>query len=264
MAEPTIIRIVFDGTVSGLSDHRLSLGVFSEPLSNLLKALRRIATTGIYEAIGKNPSKVGRFPDMIRQLDIELFSIVPGSGGIEGQIAINTPPGETLPMFDIVEWSGIQLLDAIDEERRGNLRNEQVRKYLKSLPSGLTHQGYSLRRNGEVIRSIEFGDVDLPSEVYGLPHLIEILGKVTGVGFEPGKNQVRFMTEQGEMTIDSTSEHVNYALKNRAHPVRALILIQQGIRRLLSIQMEKEELRKLDTKSFIYERWNGLLQKLAQ
>ena len=265
MAEPTIIKIVFDGTVPGLSDHRLSLGVFGEPLSNLLKALRRIANTAISEAIGKSPSNVGRLPEMIRQLDIELISLVPGSGGIEGQITINTPLGETQPLFDVAEWSANQLLDAIDEERRGNLRNEQVRTYLKSLPSGLTHQAYSLwRDNTTRIREVEFGTADLSAEVYGLPYLIEIVGKVTGVGFEPGRNQVRFITDQGEMTVGATSQHVEYALENRPNSIRALILIQPEIRRLLSIQLEKEKRIPLDTEAFIFQRWGELLQKLAR
>ena len=261
--EPIALRIEFDGTVPGLSEHRLSLGAFGEPIANLLKALRRIANTSISDAVGRSAPSTGRLPESIRQLDIELTGIVEGSSGVQGVITLRTPPGETIPLFDVAKWSATQLLDALDEERRGNLRNVQVRNYLMSLPSGVTRQTYVLLQDHEEVKRVEFGMADLAAEVFGLPYLTEFIGRVTGVGFEPGRNQIRFQTETGQdLTIAATGEQVNYALEYRSEPVRVLML-QAEFRRVLWLQVETDSPPRLRVEHFIFKRWDGLLRKLA-
>jgi hypothetical protein len=256
---------LFDGTVPGLSEHRLSLGAFAEPLANLIKALRRIANNAVTDALGRSRSDVGRLTESVRQLDIELTSIVPGSGGFEGVISLHTPPGETMPLFDVTEYSVQQLLDALDQESRGNLKNAQVRTYLKSLPSGVNHQTYILLGGTKEIRRVEFGTPDLPTEVFGLPYLVEFIARVTGVGFDPGRNQIRFLMDDGQdMTVSATSEQVDFALENRASWVRALLVIQSETKKLLRIQLETDRPVKLDSETFILRRWDNLLERLAQ
>lgn len=267
MAEPTILRVVWKGTVPGLTENRISVGAFGDPLTYLLRALRRIANTFVTQALGGSASSLGRLPDEARQLDIELTTLVSGSGGLEGVITINTPPGDTFPLFDdLPERCAFELMDAIDQERKGNLRNEQVRAYLKSLPVGVTHQTYALvRKNGSIRREVSFSVADLAAEVFGLPFLMEIVGRVIGVGFDPGRYQVRFLIETGqEMTVASSSRQVEFALENRAVPVRALILVQPESRKLLRLQLEHEPRVRLNHKTFIFDRWDELLRRLAE
>jgi hypothetical protein len=261
--EKITLKVLFHGTVPGLSEHRLSLGAFAEPLANLLKALRRIANTRVTEALGRNPSDFGRLPEPVRQLDIELANISEGSSGFVGQITFHTPPGETMPLFDIADRSANELLEAIDEESRGNLRNAQVRTYLKSIPPGVTRQSYVLSLGEKEIKKVEFGTADLAAEVFGLPYLMEFIGRVTGVGFEPGRNQVRFQMDTGQdVTVGATHEQVDYALENRASPIRVMIL-ESEIRKLLWLQLETDNPMRLGTESFIFNRWEGLLRRLA-
>lgn len=261
----TRLKVVFEGSVPGLSEHRISLGAFGEPLGNLLKALRRIANTAVTEALGRTASDFGRLPESVRQLDIELGAIVNGSGGIEGLITVNTPPDETLPLFDVADWSANQLLDAIDQESRGNLRNAQVRTYLKSVPAGVTHQSYILLHDDEEIKRVEFGAADLAAEVFGLPYLTEFVASVTGVGFEPGRNQIRFQMEnKQDLTVGATAGQVDFALENRSSSVRVLILEFPEVRKLLRIQLETEDPIRLSTETYILSRWDGLLQRLAR
>jgi hypothetical protein len=261
--EPLVLRIEFDGTVPGLSEHRLSLGAFGEPINSLLRALRRIANNALTEAVGKSASATGRLPESIRQLDIELSQIVEGSSGVQGLITLHALPGETFPLFDVAEWSVNQLLDALHEEQRGNLRNVQVRNYLMSLPTGVTRQSYTLFVGPKEVRKVEFGTPDLAAEVFGLPYLSEFVGRVTGVGFEPGRNQIRFRMENGQdVTIGATGRQVDFALENRSEPVRVLML-QSEIKKVLWIQTESESPRRLNMETFVFGQWDGLLRRLA-
>ncbi len=261
--EKITLKVLFEGSVPGLSGHRLSLGAFSEPLGYLLKALRRIANTRLTEALGRNPSDFGRLPEPVRQLDIELSKISEGSSGFEGIVTFQVAPGENLPLFDIADRSATELLEALDQESRGNLRNVQVRTYLKSIPIGVTRQTYILSRGQTEVKKVEFGAADLAAEVYGLPYLVEFVGQVTGVGFEPGRNQIRFRLEEGQdITIGATPQQVDFALEYRTSRVRALIL-ESEIKKVLWIQLETDNPLRLNTETYIFSRWEQLLRRLA-
>jgi hypothetical protein len=263
--EQTKLKIIWKGNVPGLAEHRLSLGAFGEPLSCILTALRRIASARVSEAIGRRPAEVGRFPELARQLDVEIASIAEGSGGIEGIIAIQTPPGETMPMFnDLAELSGTELIDSIVSESRGNLRNQYVRDYLKKLHPGVTEHSYTLDRNGTTLRNVTIGSVVLATEMFTLPYLFELTGRIVGVGFSPGRNQITVMHEESRtFTATANQKQVDEALEWRDHPVR-LLLLEGDPPKLLRLQLQSDLRVRLDVERYVYERWDGLLRRLAQ
>ena len=49
----TRLEIQYDGTVPGLNEHRLSLSAFGPSLNALLRAIRRIATNMVGDALGQ-------------------------------------------------------------------------------------------------------------------------------------------------------------------------------------------------------------------
>jgi hypothetical protein len=264
VAEPITLTVIWKGNVPGLSEHRISVGAFGDPLRLLLVALRRIASTRVSEAIGGRSSGVGRLPETARQLDIELSRVVEGSGGLQGQVPVNTPIGQDFPLFDLAELSSIELVDAIRDESQGNLRNAQVRTYLKAIPLAVTEQVYRLYRGQEELRSFTIGNLALTADLIELPYLYELTGRVIGVGFEPGRNQISFRDDYGsQITVSATPRQVNRALEWRSDPVRALIL-QSDPAKLLRLQLETDIRPKLDVEEYVFTKWSELLRRLAQ
>src|SRR5207253_5382899 len=106
-------------------------------------------------------------------------------------------PGQNLDLFEgLPDRVADELLIAIEQESKGHLRNFGVRKFLSALPAGVTRQRYSVWRNGKEQRFVEFGQAHLSEAPADMPRLVEILAQVVGVGFEPGKNEVRLKAEE--------------------------------------------------------------------
>ncbi len=263
MARSTQLRIVWDGPIESLLQHRVSLSAFGEPLSLLLAAAKRIASNMLSDAL--EPAKVGRLAKEAHQVDIEIDSVVGGSGGVATVMTFQADNAQQ-PLFnDLTENVGIALLDAIDAERQGILKNISVRNYLQSLPTLLTRQVYELHENGRSIKRIEFGSMRLPELPTELPYVVEIIGRVIGVGFEPGRPEVRLKSEEEQIIVPATSEQVDKALEFRSTKVRALILKHGSFRtRLLKIEDDSLPRFRGDRETYVFKRWDGLLRRLAQ
>src|SRR5580692_1640545 len=174
----TQLRIRWDGDAPGIAEHRLSLTVFGEPLELLLAALKRIATQMVRAALENEKPKVGRFADLARSLDIELVAIEGNSTGFDAVISFTHPPG-VLPFFgDLPERATLELLNSIDDERKGIPRHSSVRSYLRSLPPGVHKQLYELHDNGETKKKVEFGDIAVAEVPPDLPSLMEYEGSI--------------------------------------------------------------------------------------
>ena len=260
---PTELKIRWEGVAPGLPEKRLSVSAFGEPLTILLAALRRIATNLVGDAL--EDKNVGRFANVARQLDIEIFDLVKESSGFDSVITLAPPsPGENLELFqNLPENVGMQLLDAIDSERRGELKNARVRQYLRALPLGIARQTYRLHQNGNTLREVSFGAMDISALPPDLPYIAQYIGKVVGVGFEPGRPEVRIRTEAASVTLLATSQQVDTALDLRYSTVRAIAVIQGASHRLLILQESHLPVNRSTRDAAVYERWQGVLQRLA-
>jgi hypothetical protein len=261
----TELEIVWKGDVPGLSEHRISVGAFAQPLDRLLRALRRIATNIVGNALDEKRAEVGRFAAAAAQLDIEIASVMASSAGFNTMITLNTPVGENLPLFNqLPEMTGTEFLESMEAESKGTMRDVGVRRYLESLPSGIQQQDYALHENGREIKSISILGLRLVKPLLELPHLEEIIGNVVGVGFEPGRSEVRLKHGDRPITLSATPSQVETALGLRGAEVKALALVAETHCKLLRIQGIGLPWPIPSRDDAIFKRWDGLLRRLAQ
>jgi hypothetical protein len=263
---PLELKVVWEGVVPGLSEHRLSIGVFAQPLANFLAALRRIASNIVGDALEDSPAMRGRLANTARGLDIEISKIEGSSSGFAGMLAVQTPEGKTFPLFnDLGERAATELLTALELEGRGEPKSAIVRTYLRSLPLGISRHVYSLHNNGTVLKRVVLEGVNLMETPAELPHLTEIHGNVTGVGFEPGRSEVRVKTEEGfQLTMGATALQVERALELRTTKVKVLALVDETHSRLLRLESASMPWRTSSREEAVFKRWDGLLRRLAQ
>ena len=262
------LRVRWDGDVPGLAEHRVSLAEFGAALANLLYALRRIATQMVTTAMEHEQPRTGRFANVARQLDIELVSIEGNSSGFDGLVTFEQPQ-DMLPLFlDIPDRVTSELLESIEIESNGGLRNAAVRRYLNSLPKGVHKQVYEFHRNGDIRKRVEIGDVKMSDIPADLPYLREYEGNVVGVGFEPGRNEVRVKPEVGNMVgLASSAENVEQALEMRHNKVRTLTVHTSKGTRVIALKRASEPQFKFDPKSakeHIFTRWDNVLRELSK
>lgn len=265
------LDIHFDGTAPGIAEHRLSLGAFAPALNQLVLALRRIATQLVRNAVEGEYPKSGRFADPARNLDIEIVKINGNSLGLSAEIAFHdiAQAQANLPLWaELPERAGAELLDALERESKGQLSNSAVRKYLEVLPPGISVQEYNFHLNGKSIRSVKIGEVKLTTLPVGLAYLRETEGDVIGIGFDPGKNEVRIKPESGNTAIlGSTSEQVDEGWEMRHNKVRTLAVHTLKGVRLISLKRASEPRIRPDRdvlRKHIATRWENVLKQLAE
>jgi hypothetical protein len=261
------LRIRWDGDVKGLAEHRISLAAFGQPLAYLLQALRRIATQMVSTAVDAEHPKFGRFTNQARQLDIELVKMEEGSGGFDALVSFSQPPDE-LPLFwNVPERATIELLDSIDQERQRVPRNSAVRRYLGSLPREVHKQLYEFHENGTVKKRVEFGDIEVAEIPADLPSLVQYEGSIVGVGFEPGRSEVRVKSDAGIPSLDATDEQVETALQMRRAKVRVLGVNDGKRSRLLRMARARDPQFKVTPEAieeYIYKKWAGVFARLSK
>ena len=261
------LKIKWEGSVAGLAEHRLSVGSFGLPLHYLLMAIRRRASNIIRNAVDMGAVTVGRLPSAADRIDIEVQSLLASSGGIQSLVQMQQPElGVQIPMMfvDLPEQATDQTLEAIDKERRGVLSDAGVRKYLELLPQSITSQEYTLTADGELKRKVSFGQFKLPEIITELPYLTDTVGKVIGVGFEPGRNFVRIRGLDGEVTMRSDPEAVNSALEIRDTDVRIMYVGTGDQRRLLRLDDPSKPRPSLDVDEFVFKKWASVIKILAE
>jgi hypothetical protein len=261
------LRIRWDGDVKGLAEHRISLAAFGQPLAFLLQALRRIATQMVSNAVDAEHPKFGRFTNQARQLDIELAKMEEGSGGFDAIVSFSQPLDE-LPLFgDVPERATIELLDSIDQERQGIPRNSAVQRYLKSLPLEVHKQLYEFHENGHVKKRVEFGDIKVTEIPPELPSLVQYEGSIVGVGFEPGRSEVRIKSESAIPSLDATDVQVEAALNMRRNKIRVLGVHDGKRSRLLQIARARDPRFKVTPeaiKEHIFDKWAEAFEQLSR
>ena len=264
---PTTLKIIWDGDAPGLAEHRLSLSAFGEPLLLLLAAYKRIASNALNDALGEGETPAtGRLANPARQLDIEIVSLEKGSAGIAAVCTFQPLPASIGHVLDILpDIAGYELLEAIAQESRGQLRNHSVRKYLRSLPSGVRRQEYVLTDQLQSERRVELGEVRLPESPREMPYLMQFIGSIVGVGFEPGKPDIRLKTDTTQIVLTATPEQVNQAIELRNVTVRVMAVKTQPARLLRLEAADAPEFQATPDyiEEYIFKRWHELLERLA-
>ncbi len=259
------LKIRFDGNVKGLAQHRLSIDQFGKPMELLLVALKRIATDIVQATSEKR--KVGRFKDIVDSLDIELSQIIDGSTGFIGTVSFNQPPQGVL-FGDLAERSGVELVNALEQESKGHPRNYAVRNYLQSLPPALTSQEYEFKSDGELKAEAKIGNVRLPEIPPDLPVLRKHEGNIVEVGFEPGRTEIRVKEETISPALLTSSEMVEKALKMRSEKVRTIAVHIPGkSSRLVSLKRASTPPHRFDpmsAKNRMFARWDKVLRALSK
>lgn len=264
MAANVQLDIVWDGPITGLAEHRISLTAFGPALNQLIAAAKRIASNAVMKAA--EPSETGRLAKLAHGIDIQIQAITEGSGGVAGLLTFESPVSYQEDLFfNLPERTGLELIEAIESESNGDFRNSAVRSYMRALPQTLTRQSYTLHENGRIIKKVILGTVKLPEGMLALPYLQEVTGMVSGVGFDPGKDEVRLKTDDAtNVTALASEQHVNRALELRHQKVRALV-IQSEVTgtRLLTLADAESERPNYSDEIYIFEKWGRTLQELA-
>jgi hypothetical protein len=263
----TQLRIRWDGEAPGIAEHRLSLATFGVPMELLLSALRRIATQMVGAALENEQPKTGRFANLARGLDIEIKQIEGNSTGFDGIVSFQHPPQE-LPLFgDLPDRATMELLDSIDAESKGLARHGSVRKYLKSIPPSIHKQFYEIHDNGTTKHKVEIGDLNLADIPVDLPSFLEVEGDLIGVGFDPGRNEVRLKGDGGTTSFGALEAQVDESLKLRNTKIRALGIHDGKHGRLLRLTPASEGRYKVTPESIeenIYKKWAGVFARLSK
>ena len=262
MRTETQLDIVWEGSVRGLTQHRVSLTEFGPAMTQLLVATRRITSQILLNA--HEATEVGRLANAAKHMDIELVSVKEGSSGFESVLAFETPDNQDLLFGRLVEDVGSELMEAVRLESEGVYRNSAVRKYLALLPKGLEHQSYRLHDNGREIKRVEVGAMRLPAIPIPSAALLQATGNVVGVGFEPGKPEVRIKGEGVTFTATASERQIEKALKSRGQEVSALAVASEAGSRLIALKTADErEARRGKAAAAVFSKWQGAFKALA-
>ena len=273
MSDEVVLKITLEGETPGLSEHRLSLNAFAKAFSYLLIAYRRIASGLIMEAIGR-PGYGGRgggYAKEAQALDLEIITVTHNSPtAIHLAATMRSQATELATLFqsEFVSRAGVALLDSIEAESRGDLRSINARRFLHALPAGIRRQQYDLAIGDRQVRSVHVESIELPTIPEPLPFLVKSEGSITGLGFEPGKNEIRFKSHSDgqEFQLSATPEQVNKALSLRGQTVTIMIL-KGKTRKLLWLKPSEPEpmSRTHDQKvAYILGKWGAVLRKFAE
>ncbi len=97
--------------------------------------------------------------------------------------------------------------------------------------------------------------------------MFDVVADLVGVGFEPGRSEVRIRLNGAPMAFPATDEQVERAIALRGGQVRVVGIRGAGRNRLLGLFGASEEtvvLRGKAAEDLVFERWNGLLRMLAK
>ena len=257
------LEIIWDGEVPGLPDHRLSLDAFGPALHQLLAAIRRIASDIQLQAEG--PTR-GRLAREAANLDVQIETIRANSPvTLEAQIVPLAPPNRPL-IADLSERALETFLRDVERESAGYPSHYKARKFLGSLPDGLTRQTYRQKSaDGQVLRSVEIERMHLPVTAPS-PHLIEFHGLLVGFGFEPGRQEIKVRLGSGGLvTLSASQEQVDAALAMRLVEIDVLAVAEPSKMRLLRFTTaEFTPPSAVEREAFVFGTWSGLLNRLAQ
>jgi hypothetical protein len=122
-----------------------------------------------------------------------------------------------------------------------------------------------LHDNGKTKRRVELGDVTI-TELPELPSLAELEGTIVGVGFDPGRNEVRIKADSQFSSWDATDEQVDTALNMRRTTVRVLGVNDGKRVRLVTMARASAPRFQVTPEAIdehIFKKWSGAFKRLA-
>src|SRR5581483_6863356 len=100
-----------------------------------------------------------------------------------------------------------------------------------------------------------------------IPSLVQFEGNIVGVGFEPGRSEVRIKSDAGMPSLDATDEQVEAVLQMRRTRIRALG-VRDGKRfRLFRIARARDPQFKVTPEAIeehLFKRWAGVFEVLSK
>ena len=261
------LKIRWDGDAPGLAEHRVSIASFGESLGHLLAAVRRIATQLVMTATEGEAPETGRFANLARLLDVEIENIEGNSAGINSVVSFRDDGKEAHFFPDLAARTAVGFLEAVELETAGNPVSSAVRKYLRSLPPKVNKQTYEVLDGGKTTKRVDVGHVKLPEMPAELPSILEIEGSVVGVGFEPGRSEIRVKSNDNNVIMVAPEETVERALEFRHEPVRVLSIRDEKRVRVLHLTKATTPRFKSTpetTEKYLFSRWSGVLARLAK
>lgn len=266
----TRLKIIWDGEVKGLSEHRLSIDAFGQTVVRLLPLLRRIASGILTKALETERTLKGRYAEAARHIDIEIADIEQNCSGISAIVTFAPPfPFQSNFLGDLDARAAIEFCDSVEWETKGVPKDSNVRDWLYALPDGIRYQKYTVEdESGKQLREpVEVTNVQLAEAPNLLPCLTKYSGHVIALGFEPGKSEIRLKkADGGTVNLSATKEQVLAAWNLREARVRVLA-VQTSERKLLTIQKDDApEIEVTDelVQEHIFQRWDEVLRRLAQ
>lgn len=272
------LSAIFEGTEPGLAEGRLSMSAFGEPLRLLLIALQRTASAILSSADDPEyGGKGGQYKAEARLLDLELKAIAEGSAGVVFICTGRVPPGgqltiahsvpEVFERYDLPALAAARLLQDIDAERTGRPRNAAVRRYLASVPPGVTSQRYTAKAGVEVLGDIRFESIKLADTPEDSPRLVRIAGRIATVSFDASAPQILLRSPSRQVRCSVTQEQLTSALALRGEQVVAAVLHGPREPRLVWIRSARDTMERPpleDTVAHLASAWGETLRRLAQ
>lgn len=261
----TFLRIVWDGDVPGLEERRLSLAHFERALRELLSAIRRIGSDLERDAWPtRDVSYAGRLTREASNIDVQLVSVTGNSPvTVEFAVVDLKPPQQRRLIEALGDRAVDRFLHDLRMEAAGTAAHHRVRSFLRALPDGLSRQQYVQTRSDGTTQQVELGAVRVPESPES-PHLVDVIGEIVGVGFEPGRNEVKLKAFTGEtITMSATPEQVDAAIQTRGAEIAVLGVVQGSRIRLLRLGAGRQ-LSADERLAHVFGTWNSVLARLAQ
>lgn len=265
-----ILRITWDGNVPGLEARRLSLDAFGAAIRDLPQALQRIASDVERQLDGRADNKrPGALTREASKLDVQIVGIRANSPvTLEAVVVAKEPPA--LPLFvDLPDRAVEAFLGHLRLEAQATASHWRARKFLTTLPAGLSAQTYEHATDGHVVSRVELGAVEPLVESSTAAHLLEVEGDLVGLGFEDGRQEVVVRAGPADLLrLSATLEQVEGALQFRRSRVTVLAVAAPNSRprllRLVAVGNAPTAAAPDDRTSSILSRWHELLERLAQ
>jgi hypothetical protein len=266
----TRLKIIWDGEVKGLNEHRLSVDAFGQTIVRLLPLLRRIASGIVTKALETERTLKGRYAEAARGIDIELAGIEQNCSGISAIVTYDPPfPFQPNLLGDLDARAAIEFCESVEWESKGVPKDSNVRDWLQALPAGIRYQKYSVEdeSGGPLREPVEITDVHLAETPAMLPCLVRFSGQVIALGVEPGKSEIRLRKADGHtVSLSATNDQVLAAWNLRETRVRVLAVLTAE-RKLLTIEQDDApEFVVTDglVQEHVFQKWDEVLRRLAQ
>ncbi len=223
----TTLNIRWDGDAPGLPEHVLSLGAWHEALGRLLRAVRRTASGMAHDALDdpEYGARGGRLNKLAGEIDLQIIGLREGCVNVAFRCVIPPQPGQQdLFLEELPRRAVDRVLEDIQQEAEGQLRNATVREFLKAIPAGITVQEYQLDVDGVLLRQVRVGQAHIAVPPPSTPGLRRLRARLSAACFEPGNTSITLKGELGTVRLSATPEQIEQALALRGQPLLVMSL----------------------------------------